>query len=51
LTSPQDIVAWQAAPVVRPSVYHAGPRSVVVLYSRLTDSNLIESADDARHRF
>jgi isoamylase len=37
LEPPMDIVAWQAAPVVPGGGYLAGPRSVVVLYSRLTD--------------
>jgi glycogen operon protein len=32
LTSPEDIVAWQAAPVVPGSRYRVGPRSVVVLF-------------------
>jgi glycogen operon protein len=31
LESPQDIVEWQAAPVVAGSKYRAVPRSVVVL--------------------
>jgi glycogen operon protein len=32
--SPEDIVAWTAAPVVESDVYTAGPRSVVVLYAQ-----------------
>jgi glycogen operon protein len=51
LDSPKDIVAWQAAPVVPQDLYRAGARSVVVLYSRLRDCNLFESAHDAGHRF
>jgi glycogen operon protein len=37
--SPQDIVPWQAAPTVSGGLYQVGPRSVVVVYSRLMDSN------------
>jgi isoamylase len=37
LESPHDIVSWQAASAIPSAVYHAGPRSVVVLYSRLVD--------------
>jgi len=33
LASPEDIVAWKAAPVVESETYTAGPRSVVVLYA------------------
>jgi glycogen operon protein len=34
LESPQDIVEWQDAPVVSEQSYHAGPRSVIVLFAR-----------------
>ena len=34
LNSPQDIVEWQAAPLVTARTYRAGPRSVVVLFAR-----------------
>ena len=37
LDSPQDIVDWQKAPVVRAFTYRAGPRSVVVLWGRDDD--------------
>ena len=40
LDSPQDIVDWQKAPVVRASTYRAGPRSVVVLWGRDDDSTV-----------
>ena len=33
LDSPHEIVEWQAAPAMPGSSYHAGPRSVVVLYA------------------
>jgi glycogen operon protein len=33
LDSPQDIAEWQNAPLVTARTYHAGPRSVVVLYA------------------
>jgi glycogen operon protein len=33
LDSPEDIVAWRQAPPVESRSYHAGPRSVVVLYA------------------
>jgi isoamylase len=35
LDAPKDICEWQAAPSVPGSVYRAGPRSVVVLWSQL----------------
>jgi isoamylase len=38
LESPDDIVTWQAGPVVLANIYRAGPRSTVVLYSRIIDS-------------
>jgi isoamylase len=37
LDSPQDIDEWQTAPPVPGSTYRTGPRSVVVLFSRLGD--------------
>jgi glycogen operon protein len=37
LDSPEDIVDWQKAPVVRASTYRAGPRSVVVLWGKDDD--------------
>ncbi len=37
LDSPRDISAWDAAPAVPGFIYRAGPRSVVVLWSRLLD--------------
>jgi glycogen operon protein len=40
LDSPQDIVDWQKAPVVRAFTYRAGPRSVVVLWGRDDDSTV-----------
>lgn len=33
LPSPQDIVEWESAPLVFGESYHAGPRSVVMLYT------------------
>jgi isoamylase len=36
LDSPEDIVAWPAAPKVSNSVYLAAPRSVAVLFARLS---------------
>ncbi len=33
LDSPDDIVAWEIAPSITGHAYHAGPRSVVVLYA------------------
>jgi glycogen operon protein len=38
LDSPDDIVEWQAAPLVQGCTYRAGPRSVVVLYTHLSDA-------------
>jgi len=35
--SPNDIVPWQAAPAIPSGPYAAGPRSVVLLYARLSD--------------
>jgi isoamylase len=35
LESPRDIVPWETAPVFPDGAYQAGPRSVVVLWSRL----------------
>jgi glycogen operon protein len=35
LETPEDIVAWEEAPPVSGYTYQAGPRSVVVLFSRL----------------
>ncbi len=41
LESPDDIVEWQAAPVLADSgSYRAGPRSVVVLWRRLAQTNV-----------
>jgi glycogen operon protein len=40
LESPQDIVPWQQAPSVPDHTYHAGPRSVVVLWAGLDDRAL-----------
>jgi glycogen operon protein len=40
LDSPQDIVDWQKAPVVRSFTYQAGPRSVVILWGRNDDSTV-----------
>jgi glycogen operon protein len=40
LDSPEDIVDWQKAPVVRASTYRAGPRSVVVLWGKDDDSTV-----------
>ena len=37
LDPPQDIVEWQAAPVVSGRTYRAGPRSVVVLWASLDE--------------
>jgi isoamylase len=37
LDSPDDIGPWQAARAIPSGSYRAGPRSVVVLYARLTD--------------
>jgi len=34
LSSPQDIVEWQTAPAVSSGTYRAGPRSVIVLWTR-----------------
>jgi glycogen operon protein len=39
LDSPQDIVEWQSAPPVSGVNYPAGPRSVIVLWSRLGGSS------------
>jgi glycogen operon protein len=36
LDSPDDIAPWQDAPVCADRVYHAAPRSVVVLWAQLT---------------
>jgi glycogen operon protein len=33
LSSPEEIVEWQAAPPIPGNSYHVGPRSVVMLYS------------------
>jgi glycogen operon protein len=35
--SPEDIVAWQEAPTISECTYRAGPRSVIVLWSKLND--------------
>jgi isoamylase len=35
--APEDIVTWHEAPSVPPTAYRAGPRSVVVLWTRLDD--------------
>jgi glycogen operon protein len=40
LDSPQDIVDWQKAPIVRAFTYRAGPRSVVVLWGSDDDSTV-----------
>jgi glycogen operon protein len=40
LDSPEDIVDWQEAPVVRAFTYRAGPRSVVVLWRRDDDTTV-----------
>jgi glycogen operon protein len=37
LEAPQDIAEWQNAPSVLEDTYHVGPRSVVVLWTRLGD--------------
>ena len=37
LAAPQDIAEWQDAPSVLRDTYHVGPRSVVVLWTRLGD--------------
>ena len=37
LDSPHDIVEWQTAPLVAGGTYRAGPRSVVVLFTRAGD--------------
>jgi glycogen operon protein len=34
LAAPQDITEWQEAPLVPGDSYHAGPRSVIVLWAR-----------------
>jgi glycogen operon protein len=34
LDAPQDIVPWQAAPLVSENIYRTGPRSVVVLWAK-----------------
>jgi len=36
MDSPQDVVEWEAAPVISSSAYQTGPRSVVVLWANLT---------------
>ena len=38
LDSPQDIVAWDAAPVILSPTYRTGPRSVVVLWVKLQNT-------------
>jgi glycogen operon protein len=35
LQAPSDIVPWQEAPFVPEQIYHAGPRSVVVLWAEI----------------
>ncbi len=35
---PEDILAWQDAPIVPSDTYRTGPRSVVVLWSRIGDA-------------
>jgi glycogen operon protein len=34
---PEDIVAWRDAPTIPSHTYRTGPRSVVVLWSRIGD--------------
>jgi glycogen operon protein len=38
LDSPQDIVAWDAAPVILSPTYRTGARSVVVLWAKLPNT-------------
>jgi glycogen operon protein len=38
LETPEDIVAWEEAPPISGYTYQAGPRSVVVLFSRLSEA-------------
>jgi glycogen operon protein len=38
LDSPQDIVAWDAAPVILSPTYRTGARSVVVLWAKLPNA-------------
>jgi isoamylase len=37
LDSPQDIVEWETAPMIQSPTYRTGPRSVVVLWAKLTN--------------
>ncbi len=37
LDSPQDVVEWEAAPLIMGSAYRTGPRSVVVLWAKQTN--------------
>jgi isoamylase len=37
LDPPNDIVPWRTAPAIPGRTYHAGPRSVVVLYSEVSE--------------
>lgn len=47
LPSPQDIVEWESAPLVFGESYHAGPRSVVMLYTASNGvSELVASRSD-----
>jgi glycogen operon protein len=39
LETPEDIVAWEEAPPISGYTYRAGPRSVVVLFSRLSGAS------------
>jgi len=38
LDSPQDVVEWETAPMIPSSAYQTGPRSVVVLWTKLTNA-------------
>ena len=38
LDSPQDIVAWETAPLILSPTYRTGARSVVVLWAKLPDT-------------
>ena len=41
LPAPQDIVPWQESPEIAQQVYHAGPRSVAVLWTPLAEETPI----------
>jgi glycogen operon protein len=48
LDSPQDVVAWETAPVVPSHTYKTGARSVVVLWAKLTGTEPHSSPPSAQ---